>query len=87
MTESTFLTVERLGDDEVWIPVATDADWETKYVYQIALLRTTILTYLHIDIIRQMLEYEMQFFLLTSSYGSFFTFHSVINHNGTYAGF
>jgi len=34
MTESTFLTVEQLGDDEVWIPVATDADWETKYVYQ-----------------------------------------------------
>jgi len=32
MTESSFLTVERLGDDEVWIPVATDADWETKYV-------------------------------------------------------
>ncbi|XP_018311164.1 neutral ceramidase isoform X2 [Mycetomoellerius zeteki] len=31
MTESTFLTVERLGDDEVWIPVATDADWETKF--------------------------------------------------------
>lgn len=49
MTESTFLTVERLGDDEVWIPVATDADWETKYVYQIALLRTTILMYLYID--------------------------------------
>lgn len=35
MTDSTFLTVERLGNDEVWIPVATDADWETKYVYQI----------------------------------------------------
>lgn len=35
MTESTFLTVERLGEDEVWIPVATDADWETRYVYQI----------------------------------------------------
>lgn len=32
MTESTFLTVERLGDDELWIPIATDADWETKYV-------------------------------------------------------
>ncbi|KAL0125798.1 hypothetical protein PUN28_004691 [Cardiocondyla obscurior] len=32
MTGKTFLTVERLGDDEVWIPVATDADWETKYV-------------------------------------------------------
>jgi len=33
MTESTFLTVERLEDDEVWLPIATDADWETKYVY------------------------------------------------------
>lgn len=31
MADSTFLTVERLGDDEVWIPVATDADWETKF--------------------------------------------------------
>ncbi|KYN38173.1 Neutral ceramidase [Trachymyrmex septentrionalis] len=34
MTESTFLTVERLGDDEVWIPVATDADWETKFQWK-----------------------------------------------------
>jgi len=33
MTDSTFLTVERLEDDEVWIPVATDADWETEYVH------------------------------------------------------
>lgn len=33
MTDSTFLTVERLVDDEVWMPIATDADWETKYVY------------------------------------------------------
>ncbi|XP_012227220.1 neutral ceramidase [Linepithema humile] len=31
MTEMTFLTVEKLGNDEVWIPVATDADWETKF--------------------------------------------------------
>ncbi|XP_032681175.1 neutral ceramidase [Odontomachus brunneus] len=31
MTDNTFLTVERLGDDEVWIPIATDADWETKF--------------------------------------------------------
>ncbi|XP_025992627.2 neutral ceramidase isoform X2 [Solenopsis invicta] len=30
MTESTFLSVERLEDDEVWISIATDADWETK---------------------------------------------------------
>lgn len=30
MTENTFLTVERLTDDEVWVPVATDANWETK---------------------------------------------------------
>lgn len=33
MTDSTFLTVERLEDDEVWLPIVTDADWETKYVY------------------------------------------------------
>lgn len=31
MTDSTFLTVERLVDDEVWMPIATDADWETKF--------------------------------------------------------
>ncbi|KMQ94923.1 neutral ceramidase-like protein [Lasius niger] len=31
MTDSTFLTVERLEDDEVWLPIATDADWETKF--------------------------------------------------------
>ncbi|CAK9823728.1 Neutral ceramidase [Anthophora retusa] len=31
MTEGTFLTVERLADDEVWVPVATDADWETRF--------------------------------------------------------
>ncbi|XP_076396193.1 neutral ceramidase isoform X4 [Megachile rotundata] len=34
MTESTFLTIERLGDDEVWIPVATDASWETKFEWK-----------------------------------------------------
>ncbi|KYN01821.1 Neutral ceramidase, partial [Cyphomyrmex costatus] len=34
MTESTFLAVERLEDDEVWIPVATDADWETKFQWK-----------------------------------------------------
>lgn len=34
MTESTFLTVERLEEDEVWIPVATDADWETKFQWR-----------------------------------------------------
>ncbi|EGI57362.1 Neutral ceramidase [Acromyrmex echinatior] len=39
MTESTFLTVEQLGDDEVWIPVATDADWETKFQWK----RTSII--------------------------------------------
>lgn len=33
MTESSFLTIERLGVDEVWLPVATDANWETKYVH------------------------------------------------------
>lgn len=31
MTDSTFLTIERLEDDEVWLPIATDADWETKF--------------------------------------------------------
>lgn len=31
MTDSTFLTVERLEDDEVWLPIVTDADWETKF--------------------------------------------------------
>jgi len=35
MTDSSFLTVERLGDDEIWIPVATDANWETKYVWKL----------------------------------------------------
>lgn len=39
MTDSTFLTVERLGEDEVWIPVATDANWETKFQWT----RTSVL--------------------------------------------
>ncbi|PBC34777.1 Neutral ceramidase [Apis cerana cerana] len=34
MTESSFLTIERLGIDEVWLPVATDANWETKFEWQ-----------------------------------------------------
>ncbi|TGZ52074.1 Neutral ceramidase [Temnothorax longispinosus] len=34
MTDGTFLTVERLEDDEVWVPVATDADWETKFQWR-----------------------------------------------------
>ncbi|XP_011170954.2 neutral ceramidase [Solenopsis invicta] len=34
MVDSTFLTVERLGNDEVWIPIATDADWETKFIWR-----------------------------------------------------
>lgn len=34
MTESSFLTIERLGVDEVWLPVATDANWETKFEWQ-----------------------------------------------------
>ncbi|XP_017893250.1 neutral ceramidase isoform X2 [Ceratina calcarata] len=36
MTESTFLTVERLAnaDDEVWVPIATDANWETKFEWK-----------------------------------------------------
>lgn len=31
MTDNTFLSVERLEDDEVWVSVATDADWNTKF--------------------------------------------------------
>ncbi|XP_033216414.1 neutral ceramidase isoform X2 [Belonocnema kinseyi] len=33
MTERSFLTVERLEQEENWIPVATDADWETKFIW------------------------------------------------------
>ncbi|XP_072745601.1 neutral ceramidase [Anoplolepis gracilipes] len=31
MIDSTFLIVERLEDDEIWMPIASDADWETKF--------------------------------------------------------
>ncbi|XP_043588615.1 neutral ceramidase [Bombus pyrosoma] len=34
MTERSYLTIERLTDDEVWVPVATDASWETKFQWQ-----------------------------------------------------
>ncbi|XP_017756757.1 PREDICTED: neutral ceramidase isoform X2 [Eufriesea mexicana] len=34
MTESSFLTIEKLAEDEVWIPVANDASWETKFEWQ-----------------------------------------------------
>ncbi|XP_014217171.1 neutral ceramidase isoform X2 [Copidosoma floridanum] len=34
MTGNTFLTVERLEEDEIWTPVATDADWETKFMWE-----------------------------------------------------
>ncbi|XP_011872578.1 PREDICTED: neutral ceramidase [Vollenhovia emeryi] len=34
MSDGTFLTVEQLEDDEVWVPVATDADWETKFEWK-----------------------------------------------------
>ncbi|XP_043250741.1 neutral ceramidase [Colletes gigas] len=34
MTEKTFLTIERLTDDEVWVPMATDASWETKFEWK-----------------------------------------------------
>ncbi|XP_024944699.1 neutral ceramidase isoform X3 [Cephus cinctus] len=34
MTGSTYLTVERLNDDETWTSVATDADWETTFVWE-----------------------------------------------------
>lgn len=34
MTENTFLTVERLTNDEVWVPVATDANWETRFEWK-----------------------------------------------------
>lgn len=43
MTGSSFLLVERLGDDGNWIVVATDADWETKCVY--FCLKTSIHTF------------------------------------------
>ncbi|KAG7204444.1 hypothetical protein KM043_004880 [Ampulex compressa] len=33
MTEKTFLSIERLKDNQQWIAVATDADWETKFVW------------------------------------------------------
>ncbi|KOX71112.1 Neutral ceramidase [Melipona quadrifasciata] len=34
MTESSYLTIERLTDDEIWVPVANDASWETKFEWQ-----------------------------------------------------
>ncbi|XP_058788791.1 neutral ceramidase [Phymastichus coffea] len=34
MTGNTYLTVERLEEDETWTPVATDADWETKFIWE-----------------------------------------------------
>ncbi|KAJ8676464.1 hypothetical protein QAD02_012251 [Eretmocerus hayati] len=34
MTGSTFLTIERLEEDETWTPVATDADWETRFYWE-----------------------------------------------------
>lgn len=34
MTENTFLTVERLTNDEVWVPIATDANWETRFEWK-----------------------------------------------------
>lgn len=34
MTGSTFLTVERLIGKDVWIKVATDADWETRFHWE-----------------------------------------------------
>jgi neutral ceramidase len=34
MTESTYLTIEKLQEDETWTPVATDADWETKFIWE-----------------------------------------------------
>ncbi|KAK9294787.1 hypothetical protein QLX08_010723 [Tetragonisca angustula] len=34
MTENSYLTIERLADDEVWVPVANDASWETKFEWQ-----------------------------------------------------
>ncbi|XP_044261927.1 neutral ceramidase-like [Tribolium madens] len=33
MNEKTFLTVEKLTDGDKWIIVATDADWETKFIW------------------------------------------------------
>lgn len=34
MTGSTYLTVERLEENETWTSVATDADWETKFIWE-----------------------------------------------------
>ncbi|CAL7938819.1 unnamed protein product [Xylocopa violacea] len=34
MAVNTFLTVERLEEDEVWVPVATDANWETRFEWK-----------------------------------------------------
>ncbi|XP_043460805.1 neutral ceramidase [Leptopilina heterotoma] len=33
MTEKSFLTIEKLEDDEIWSTVATDANWETKFIW------------------------------------------------------
>ncbi|XP_076761609.1 neutral ceramidase [Xylocopa sonorina] len=38
MAVNTFLTVERLEEDEVWVPVATDANWETRFEW----MRTSV---------------------------------------------
>lgn len=38
MTDNTFLSVERLEDDEVWVSIATDADWDTKYVHALHII-------------------------------------------------
>ncbi|XP_011498417.1 PREDICTED: neutral ceramidase [Ceratosolen solmsi marchali] len=39
MTGSTYLTIEKLEEDETWTSVATDADWETKFIWE----RTSII--------------------------------------------
>ncbi|KAL6265618.1 hypothetical protein P5V15_002412 [Pogonomyrmex californicus] len=44
MTDSTFLTIEKLEANEVWIPVATDADWETKFQWERTALKLSQVT-------------------------------------------
>lgn len=34
MTENTFLRVERMVDDDMWVTVATDANWETTFEWK-----------------------------------------------------
>lgn len=37
MTDNSYLIVERLLRNNTWITIATDADWETKYLFTMIL--------------------------------------------------